>query len=72
MSFDFEMAALTKREEAELEGPELKRISLGVMQMDEFRNQHIRGTAQIGCFGDKVKEAKLIWTCADEGQQIYL
>ena len=46
----------TKRQEAELEVAELKmlRLSLGVMWVDM-----IRGTAQVRCFGDKVREVRL-------------
>ena len=53
----------TKRQEAELEVAELKtlRFSLEVMRMDRIRNEYIRGTAQVGQFGDKAKEAKLRW-----------
>lgn len=37
------------------------RFSLGVTRMDRIRNEHIRGTAQVGQFGDKVREARLRW-----------
>uniref|UniRef100_A0A3Q3JMD5 YjeF N-terminal domain-containing protein n=1 Tax=Monopterus albus TaxID=43700 RepID=A0A3Q3JMD5_MONAL len=30
-------------------------------RMDRIRNEHIRGTAQVFCFGDKVREARLRW-----------
>ena len=29
--------------------------------MDRIRNEYIRGTAQVGRFGDKVREARLRW-----------
>ncbi len=29
--------------------------------MDRIRNEHIRGTAQVGQFEDKVREARLRW-----------
>lgn len=54
---------MTKRQEKELEVAELKmlRFSLGVTRMDRIRNEHIRGTAQVGQFVDKVREARLRW-----------
>ena len=47
--------ALTKRQEAEMEVAELKMLqfSLGVTRMDKIRNEYIRGTAQMGRFGEK-------------------
>ncbi|KAI5609740.1 interferon regulatory factor 3 isoform X1 [Silurus asotus] len=58
-----ETMALGKRQEVELEAAELKmlRFSLGVTRMDKIRNEFIRGTAHVGCFGDKVREARLRW-----------
>ncbi|KAI5101449.1 hypothetical protein C0J45_8652 [Silurus meridionalis] len=58
-----ETVALSKRLEAELEVAELKmlRFSLGVTRMDKIRNEFIRGTAHVGCFGDTVREARLRW-----------
>ncbi|KAI5100192.1 von Willebrand factor A domain-containing protein 5A isoform X4, partial [Silurus meridionalis] len=55
--------ALSKRQEMELEVAELKmlRFSLGVTTMDRIRNEFIRGTAHVGCFGDKVRKARLRW-----------
>ncbi|KAI5090197.1 hypothetical protein C0J45_20332, partial [Silurus meridionalis] len=55
--------ALSKRQEVELEVAELKmlRFSLGVTRMDKIRNEFIRGTAHVGCFGDNVREARLRW-----------
>ena len=63
MLYGLETAALTKRQEAEIEGTELKmlRSSLGVTRMDKIRNEHIRGTAQVGRFGEKTREARLRW-----------
>ena len=29
--------------------------------MDNIRNEYIRGTAQVGKFGEKTREARLIW-----------
>ena len=29
--------------------------------MDKIRNEYIRGTAQVGKFGDKTREARLRW-----------
>ena len=31
------------------------------MKMVGIQNEHIRGTAQVGCFGDKDREARLRW-----------
>ena len=58
-----ETAALTKRQESEMEVAELKmlRSSLGVTIMDKIRNEYIRGTAQVGRFGEKTREARLRW-----------
>ncbi|KAK2913101.1 hypothetical protein Q8A73_007214 [Channa argus] len=63
MLFGLETVALKKRQEAELEVAELKmlRFSLGVTRMDRIRNEDIRGTAHVRCFGDKVREARLRW-----------
>ena len=35
------------------------RFSLGVTRMDKIRNEYIRGTAQVGRFGEKTREAGL-------------
>ncbi|KAI5099200.1 hypothetical protein C0J45_11339, partial [Silurus meridionalis] len=68
MLYGLETVALSKKQEAELEVAELKvlRFSLGVMKMDRIRNEFIRGTVvctvcTLGCFGDKVREARLRW-----------
>ncbi|KAF7706915.1 hypothetical protein C0J45_4443, partial [Silurus meridionalis] len=63
MLYGLETVALIKRQEAELEVAELKmlRFSLGLMRMDKIRNEFIRGTAHVGCFGDKMREARLRW-----------
>ncbi|KAI5617633.1 hypothetical protein C0J50_22801 [Silurus asotus] len=63
MLYGLETVALSKRQEVELEVAELKmlRFSLGVTRMDRFRNEFIRGTAHVGRFGDKVREARLRW-----------
>ncbi|KAK3520014.1 hypothetical protein QTP70_010851 [Hemibagrus guttatus] len=52
-----------RRQESELEVAELKmlRFSLGVTRLDRIRNEYIRGTAHVGCLGDKVREARLRW-----------
>ena len=61
--YGLETVALTKRQEAEMEVAELKmlRDSLGVTRMDKIRNEYIRGTAQVGRFGEKTREARLRW-----------
>ncbi|KAI5606596.1 hypothetical protein C0J50_2095 [Silurus asotus] len=55
MLYGLETVALSKRQEVELEVAELKmlRFSLGVTRMDKIRNEFIRGTTHVGCFGDK-------------------
>ena len=59
--FVWEMVILTKRQEEELEEAELKmlRFFLGMARMDVIRKEHIRGTAKVRHFGDKVREARL-------------
>ena len=37
------------------------RFSLGVTRMDKIRNEYIRGTAQVGRFGEKTREATPRW-----------
>ena len=63
MLYGLETVALTKRQEAEMEVAELKmlRFSLGVTRMDKIRNEYIGGTAQVGRFGEKTREARLTW-----------
>ena len=63
MLYGLETVALTKRQKAEMEGAELKMLqfSLGVTIMDKIRNEYIRGTAQVGRFGEKTREARLRW-----------
>ena len=43
-----------------MEVAELKmlRFSLGVTRMDKIRNEYIKGTAQVGRFGEKTREAR--------------
>ena len=63
MLYGLETVALTKRQEAEMEVAEWKmlRFSLGVTRMDKIRNEYIRGTAHVGKFGEKTREARLRW-----------
>ena len=35
------------------------RFSLGVTRMDRIRNENMRGTAHVRCFGEKVRETRL-------------
>ena len=56
MLYGLETVALTKRQEAEM-----LRFSLVVTRMDKIRNEYIRGTAQVGRFGEKTREAMLRW-----------
>ena len=46
-----------------MEVAELKmlRFSLGVTRMDKIRNEYIRGTAQVGRFVEKTREARPRW-----------
>ena len=64
MLYGLETVALTKRQEAKMEVAELKmlRFSLGVTRMDKIRNdkirnEYIKGTAQVGWFGEETREA---------------
>ena len=63
MLYGLETVALKKRQEAEMEVAELNmlRFTLGVTRMDKIRNEYIRGTAQVGKFGEKTREARLRW-----------
>ncbi|KAK3554170.1 hypothetical protein QTP70_019102 [Hemibagrus guttatus] len=63
MLYGLETVSLRKRQESELEVAELKilRFSLGVTRLDRIRNEYIRGTANVGRLGDKVREARLRW-----------
>ena len=58
-----ETVELRKRQEVELEVAENKmlRLSLGMTRMDSIRNEYIRGTAHVRCFGEKVRESRLRW-----------
>ena len=42
---------------------ELKMLpfALGVTRMDNIRNEYIRGTAQVGRFGENIRDARLRW-----------
>ena len=63
MLHGLETVALKKRQEAEMEVAELKmlRFSFGVTRMEKIRNEYIRGTAQVGRFREKTREARLRW-----------
>ena len=53
--------AMTNRQKAELEVTELKirRMLSSVAKINRIRNEHVRGTAQVGQFSDKVREERL-------------
>ena len=70
MLYGLEMAALTKKQEAELEVAELKmlRFSLGVTRMDKIKNEYIRGTAHVKYFGDKTK---MVWACEKKRGRVH-
>ncbi|XP_061621461.1 uncharacterized protein LOC133474126 [Phyllopteryx taeniolatus] len=63
MMYGLETVALKRKQEAELEVAEMKmlRFALGVTRLDKIRNELIRGTAKVRCFGDKVRESRLQW-----------
>ena len=62
MLYGLETVAPMKRQEAEMEVAKLKMLSfsLGVTRMDKM-NEYIRGTVQVGRFGEKTREARLRW-----------
>ena len=67
--YGLETVALAKRQEADMEVAELKmlRFSLRVTRMDKIRNEYIRGTAQVGRFGEKNRDTtEVVWTCTEE------
>ncbi|KAI5086621.1 hypothetical protein C0J45_23316, partial [Silurus meridionalis] len=61
MLYGLETVALSKRHELEVAELKMLGFSLGVTTMDKIRNEFIRGTAHVGCFGDKVREVRLRW-----------
>ena len=58
-----ETIALRKKQDAEMEDAEVKilRFSLGVTRLDRIRNDYIRGTEHVRCFGEKVRETRPRW-----------
>ena len=58
-----ESAALTKKQEAELEVAEMRllRFSLWVTRTDKIRNEFVRGSAHVARFSNKVREVELRW-----------
>ncbi|XP_065671877.1 uncharacterized protein LOC136089732 [Hydra vulgaris] len=63
MLYGLETVALTKRQVSEMEVSEMKmlRFSFGVTKKDRIRNEFIRGSAHVACFGDKVRGSRLRW-----------
>ena len=61
MLYGMETVALTRRQEAELEVAELRmlRFALGVTRLDEIKNMHVRGAANVVRIGKKVRETRL-------------
>ena len=52
-----------------MEVTELKmlRLSLGVTIMDKIRNEYIRGTAQVGKFGENSRgKTEMVWTPTED------
>ncbi|XP_033182406.1 low affinity immunoglobulin gamma Fc region receptor II-a-like [Anabas testudineus] len=70
MLYDLEAVAMKKRQEVELEVAELKmlRFSLEVMRMVRIKNESIRGTDVVKCFGDKVRVFNLFLLLSAQGQ----
>ena len=69
MLFGLETEALRKRQETELEIAEVKmlRFSMEVRRMDRMRNENIRRTADVRCFGEKVRsQTAIVWTCTEK------
>ncbi|XP_065645289.1 uncharacterized protein LOC136075780 [Hydra vulgaris] len=58
MLYGLETVALTKRQVREMEMSEMKmlRFSFGVTKKDRIRNEFIRGSAHVACFGDNKLE----------------
>ncbi|XP_065652840.1 uncharacterized protein LOC136080155 [Hydra vulgaris] len=63
MLYGLETVALTKRQVRVMEVSEMKmlRFLFGVTKKDRIRNEFIRGSAHVACFGDKVRESILRW-----------
>ncbi|XP_065652809.1 uncharacterized protein LOC136080127 [Hydra vulgaris] len=53
--------ALTKKQVREIEVSEMKilRLSFGATKKNRIRNEFIRGSAHVACFGDKVRKSRL-------------
>ena len=61
ITYMLETVALTKRQEAEMEVAELKMLRFSLIagtRIDNIRNEYIRGTAQVGRFGEKTRGGK--------------
>ena len=61
MLYGLEAMPLTKIQEAEIAESKSICFSLGVTRMDKIRNEHIRGTGQVGRFAQKTCDARLMW-----------
>lgn len=59
MVCSLETVALKKAQEAELKVVKLRMLRFSYI--DRIRNEYIRGTAHVRCFGDEVREATLRW-----------
>lgn len=57
MLYGLETVTVTKRQEAELE-LKMLRFVMGETRVDKIRNEYIRGTALVGQFRDKAREAR--------------
>ena len=63
MMYGLETAAMTRRQEKQLEVAEMRmlRFSLGVTRKDKIRNEFIRGTLKVDRIGQKVRQSRLRW-----------
>ena len=47
-------------------------FSIGVKIIDKIRNVYIRGTAQMGRFGEKTRgKTEVVWACTEERCWVY-
>ena len=63
MLYGMETVAVTERQVGKMEVAELKMVrrARGVTRKNNIRNKYIRGTANIGKLGNKLRNARLCW-----------
>ena len=63
MVYGLEMVVVTKKQVQEMEVTEMKmlKFAMGVTRKDKIRNESIRGTVKVECFGMKMREGRLRW-----------